>query len=306
MKPLISTRDYSNKSQHGIKWGLNVFRGQGYRIKLQSLGGDLERLAGQDITALTKDDRVLMMGNAWIHRDPRDRTWHDPKTVIPMVREFYFWDNPPIPQILYRNLHNPVGHKNWMRIVPGGIMPQPLWDGRDHQARINDQLRQCSGGKITSWLDLVDIHRDCQPRGRRVLIILSSSQVYERYALTTKQQWRSQVEHECRQQGLEPVIRDKHSRNVRHHQGELNEVLKEPWYCTISFQSMSVVESLAQGVPAVAYLGDSALRDLTTPWSEFQRGQLRVWHRDHCLDQISGLLSQCWHKQEAYEGEWHA
>lgn len=303
---LLADHDYSNKSQHGMRWGLNVFTGPGYRMRLRELGGDLERLPNQDITLLQPTDRVLMMGNAWTHKDPRDRTWHDPRRVRELVKEFYFWDNPPLPHILYRGAHNPLGLKNWMRIVPQHWMPQASDFTGYHRDRINRELAEITEGGIQSWLDLVGDTGDVAPRGGRVMVVLSSSHVYEYYAQTTRTEWFHKVQSECQRQGLTVVQRSKQSRRLRSQQGELSrELSQQPWRCTISFSSMAVVESLLAGVPAVDLGGEPALRDLVTPWQEFTQGELRCPSRDTVISHVEAMFDQLWHKHAAYRGEWH-
>ncbi len=304
---LLANHNYANKSLHGLKWGLNVFTGPGYQMRLRELGGDMERLLNQDISLLTDRDRVLMMGNAWTHKDPKERIWHDPRLVSRLVKEFYFFDNPPLPHILYKGPHNPLALKNWMRIVPGHWMPQAQdWTGQ-HRDRVNRELCEITGGEINSWLDLVGKTRDVQPRGHRALIIESSSQVYEHYAGTTRDQWLYQIQQELSRQNIFPEYRHKVGRNMRHRIGELRDVLStDQWRCTVSFQSMAVVESLLAGVPAVDLAGEPALRELVTPWAEFCQGELRCPSRDTVISHVEAMFDQLWHKHAAYRGEWHA
>ena len=302
---LQALTDYSNKQLHGLRWGLNVFRGPGYRIGLRELGGDCERLENQDISRLQSTDRVLMMGNAWIHRDPRDRRWWPPEEVRGRVREFYFWDNPPLPHILYQGRHNPLSRKNWMRITPGSIMPRDLGWHQRHVDRINEQLRDCTDGWIQHWQQLTGGTEPVQPRGRRVLVIMSSSQVYERYAGVTKQQWLNQVRAECERQHLYVEIRDKQSRGRRRN-CEIDQHLRQGQYrATISFQSMAQVESIIAGVPAVNYLGTPVGIRPVTPWQEFQSGILRMATQDQVEHEVETLFSQMFHKTEAYSGGWY-
>lgn len=299
------TRNHSTKSSHGLHWGLNRFVGPGWRIALTELGGDCERLVDQRLDLIQATDRILMMGNAYVNRDPNMREFHRPEAVIPRCREFYFWDNPPLPHILYRGLHNPLGHKNWMRITRQGIMPRAGRHDTEQVRRINQQLGSLTGGRIQHWQQLTQGVRAVQPRSQRALVIESSHQVYERYAGITRDQWRAEVCAECARQGFTVDLREKQSRALRTPR-ELDRVLRENSYAvTISFQSMAQVESVIAGVPAVNYLGEQLHSELVTPWQEFQQGQLRQAPADEVEQEIESMFDQLWHKQEAYAGAWH-
>lgn len=297
--------NHSIKSSHGLHWGLNRFVQPGWRIGLTERGGDCERLTDQRLDLIQPTDRILMMGNAYVNRDPDMRQFHHPDQVLGLCQQFYFWDNPPLPHILYRGAHNPLGHKNWMRITRQGIMPRANQHDPEQVRRINQQLQTLTGRRIQHWQQLTQGVRQLQPRSQRALVVESSSQVYARYAGTTRDQWLAEVCAECARQGLAVDIRPKQSRAERTHQ-ELDQVLRERSYAaTISFQSMAQVESLVAGTPAVNYLGEQLHSELITPWQEFRAGQLRQAPADSVEQEIESMFDQLWHKVEAYSGAWH-
>ena len=301
-------KKYDTKEQHLLDWGLNRFVDDRMQIRHTSIGGSVERLPSQSVAHLKSTDKILQFGNPWVSKTPSERTFNHPDMVIPRVSKYFFWDNPELPHLLYQDAWNPKAHKNWMRIVPGGILSGRCEVRQDRTEAINDQIRFYSGGAYTSWQSIVPKRRPVQVRGKRVLVILSSSGVYRHYDNLDKWRWAEHTQKILEGQGYTVEIRDKMGRaRRRNYQARLSDLLYDTdWAFSVSYQSAAVMESLLAGTPAVTYNRRDCGAWLTTPWQEMLEGNIR--HNWRTLDvdlRVEQLLSNTFHKEEAYTGEWY-
>ena len=299
---------YDTKEQHLLDWGLNRFTDDRMQIRHTSIGGSVERLQSQSVAHLKPTDRILQFGNPWVSKTPSERRFNHPDVVIPRVRAYYFWDNPELPHLLYQDRWNPKGHKNWMRIVPGGILSGRCDVLTERVEAINEQIAYYSQGTHKTWQSIVPKRRRVQVRGKRVLLILSSSGVYRHYDNLDKWRWAEHTQKILEGQGYTVEVRDKMGRaRRRQFQERLSDVLYDSdWAFSVSYQSAAVIESLLAGTPAVVYNRRDCGGWLTTPWQEMLEGTIR--HNWRTLDvdlRVEQLLSNTFHKNEAYTGEWY-
>jgi len=308
MMQLESTVKYDSKERHLLDWGLNRFVDDRMRIGHTSIGGSVERLPSQSLSQLKPTDRILQFGNPWVSKTPSERRFNHPDTVIPRVSNYYFWDNPELPHLLYKDAWNPHGHKNWMRLVPGGILSGRCDVRQERVLAINDQIRYHSDGKHMNWQSIVPKRRRVEVRGKRVLLILSSNGVYKHYDNLDKWQWAEQVQRILEARGYTVEVRDKMGRaRRRRSQERLSDLLYDTdWAFSVSYQSAAVMESLLAGTAAVTWNRRDCGGWLTTPWQEMLEGNIR--HNWRTLDvdlRVEQILSNTFHKQEAYTGEWY-
>ena len=299
---------YDTKELHLLHWGLNRFVGDGWQIRHTSIGGDCERLNSQTLSELKHRDRILQFGNPWLSKTASERIFNHPDTIIPRVSKYFFWENPELPHLLYQDAWNPLGHKNWMRVVPGGILSGRCEVVTDRVEAINDQISFYSGGAHRSWQSIVPKRRPVEVRGKRVLLILSSSGVYKHYDGLDKWQWAEQVQRILEARGYTVEVRHKMGRQARRRQqARLSDLLYDTdWAFSVSYQSAAVMESLLAGTPAVTWNRRDCGAWLTTPWDEMLEGNIR--HNWRTLDvdlRVEQILSNTFHKEEAYTGEWY-
>jgi hypothetical protein len=243
---------------------------------------------------------MLKYGN-----DFQDQYWLD-HTQTPH-NNWYFIDNPELPHLVYPNPANSLGHKSWCRVVPHAILTQES-TYKDHSDRINTQLRDHSGGTITSWQDIVQTRRVYRTNSRRVLLTPSSPNCYTYYYKTQRALWIEEVSALVRSLGYEPVVWNKPARRARtlHPDTRLyTRLLEGDVLCTVSQHSVAALETLTAGVPAVV-TGPHPCGDMATPALEFfTDGWLRT-PTDAEIDWWIGtaILANTRHKTELREGTW--
>lgn len=300
--------NYGTKEQHGLKWGLYELV-NGHKIQLESRGGNARRLKDQNLDRVQHP--LLQMGNIWVHKDLKERgLFRHPDQIHTRNLEWYVWDNPQLPHLLYKGSWNPHGYKNWLRIVKGNTATTadtPLRQGQTGAERINEQLRQLTGNTITQWQQIVGKRRAVVPRGKRVLICPSGAGIFDHYYGIDKSSWINKRRRQIEAMGYEVVVRDKPSRGSREvNQNKLCEILaREDFAFTVSIHSVGPVESLIAGTPAVVE-GRHAGGPCATPWSEFKEtGTVRTPERESVDLWVERLLCDTFHKTEAYSGKWY-
>lgn len=246
-------------------------------------------------------ERMLMFGNCWSKGWP----WTHPRHIPTSTRWFYL-DNPQLPHLLYRGEHNPLGFKNWCRMVEGSVSTNVNTPRRDvaGSERINQQLDSITRGKITSWTQLVGTRRDCVERGSTVLLCPPSAGVFRNYYNTTGAEWCQGWRTTLEERGYRVQVRSKPHREARENNNRLYQQLDNIAF-TVSIHSVSAVESILAGVPAVVS-GDHPAGAIGTPAQEFlETNQLRT----PCVDEqdawVEQLLQDTFHKQECYDGSWY-
>lgn len=292
--------NYGQKHYHGVQFGLSQFRTKNdWQIRTPYYGGNCVEL-GDDQHA----ERMLMFGNCWI----KSKTWRHPDTL--KGRWFYF-DNPQLPHLLYQGYHNEKGYKNWCRIVEGNTATTtetPVRPSQSGSARINSQLEESSRGSIRSWRQLVGQRRDALlSRSRTVLLCPPSDGVFRHYYETTTSLWTEKWRRCLELRGYTVELRPKPARQRREeHNNRLYQILERNDIAfTVSIHSVSAVESILAGVPAVVegrhpagHLGTTAERFI----NENTINQPTVAEQDIWVER---LLMDTYHKTEAYSGEWY-
>lgn len=305
---ISAVENYGTKAQHGLKWGIHRFVGGAHRIRLRELGGDCERLPNQDLSLCDSHTELIIMGNVWVHKDPRERTlFRHPDQIAATGATAYYWDNPLLPHLLYRGEWNPMGHKNWLRIVKNDTAPKEGTSTGHGERVINQQLKLITNGRHTVWQSTVGTRRPVSVRSKTALLCPSGAGIFENYYGTTKRAWIEDMTQKFESLGWRVIMRDKPSRSLREvNNGKLYEqLLAEPIGCTVSIHSVGPVESLLAGVPAVVS-GRHAGGPCATPLEEFlETKQLRLPHESDCDAWVSRLLDDTYHKTEAYDGSWH-
>lgn len=302
---MIAEKNYGQKQLHGIHWGIHRFDKPGNKIKLVKFGGDLERLKYQDLTKVTASDRLIVMGNVWVHKDPKEATlFRHPNLINQTGATWWYWDNPSLPHLLYKGAWNPHGYKNWMRLVKNATATHTqVGTG---EARINQQLDQLTNGKITAWQEIVGPIRPVEVRTKTALLCPSGAHIFSNYYNTTKSAWVEEKKQQLENLGWRVIVRDKPSRQKREiNNNKLYEILvKERIGLTVSMHSMGPIESLLCGVPSISE-GAHGGGNLVTPWQEYLKTQeLRQPTQQQIFDWVNNILSETFHKTECYDGTW--
>jgi len=295
---LAANKNYGQKFYHGVQFGLHNF-GNSWRMQTPEYGGTVTPWEGK------WSDRMLMFGNCWVKGTP----WTDPKLIPPTTRWFYF-DNPQLPHLLYQGEWNPKGYKNWCRIVEGNTATQtstPIRPGQTGSARINRQLAEVTDGNITHWKQIVGERRDCTLRGDVVMLCPPSEGVFKHYYQTTKALWINRWRRLLEDRGFRVIIRNKPNREDREqHSNRLYQKLhKQGVAFTVSIHSVSAIESILAGVPAVVE-GRHPADNLGTPMMQFLKtGEINKPTVQEQNIWIERLLMDTFHKSECYNGSWY-
>lgn len=299
--------DYQSKDPHGLHWGLNRFVGTGHKLKIVEKGGNLERIAGQRFESIKPGDRLLQFGNPWIAKDPEERIFNHYEKLLPIVDKYYFWDNPQIPHFLYKDVWNPRGHKLWIRLVPDNIMSKACDFVPDRELQINEMLQWYTGNKRYTWRNMLPRRRDVKARGKRVLLLSSSTGVYHYYSNLDREQWLQDQAQKLTGLGYEVEIRRKMGRTQRIlYQPRLDQYLYDNDFAfTLSYQSASMMESLIAGTPAVTYNHRHCGGKLATTYEEMLDGHIRESTQEDVDQRILQLFSDTFHKHEAFDGSWY-
>lgn len=259
-----------------------------------------------NIANTTGEQMCVKFGNEWASKpgDPfYDVDFQHPRDYA--HDNWYFWDNPELPQLLWRNPANPTGSKDWIRWVKGSLFTTHSHTTSGSK-RINGLLKEFSKGVVTNWLDIASVNTLHANNSKLVLIVPSSEPNYPNYYGTTQQEWLRDVIQEVLDQGLDYEIRFKPGRKARANNAQLTDQLKQKQYlCTVSQHSVAAVESIMAGTPAVV-TGPHPAGDLATTWEEFVDRELRRPHTDDVVEWIDRILGNCRHKREIFTGEWHA
>ena len=304
---LTADHNYAQKHYHGLHFGISVF-GTDWQVRHRSVGGKMERLPNQDITLIEPNQNILVFGNIYGHRDVNEKKlFNHPNLLRERNINFYYWDNPHIPHLLYANPANPRAHKNWCRLVHRHIHRQWNSISRPTQSveRINQQLRSLSQGVLKSWRDLNPVWRDVKRRSMTALICPSGERTFQHHYGITRSDWCAEWRRILEEMGYRVHIRPKPGRELRHHPHRLcDQLVRNDVGITVSNHSTVAVESMMAGVPAVV-TGVNPAGQLGTPGEEFkQTGQLRPVEMDQLTDWLELLLQDDYHKQEVYNGSW--
>jgi len=283
-----------SKRAHGMNWGLHQRVGNGYRIALTSHGGDFERLNSVDEIS---GEMIVKFGNnfdnGWIHPDD-----------IPHSN-WYFFDNPEIPQLLNPWKGNPRGNKEFVRFTRGSLFTEQQ-NSIPSGDRLDQMIKDLSNGQnnLESLIRPVPVR---MRKTRRVLICPSSPNCFQYYYHCERSSWISVWLVWCDQNGYEPVIRSKPARDARrsHPETRLYEhLILNDYAFTISQHSVAAVESIMAGVPAVV-TGPHPIGDLGTSIERADSGDFELPDSDRVWNWIQRIASNTYHKSELFSGAWH-
>lgn len=225
--------------------------------------------------------------------------WIDHHTV----ENFYFLDNPELPHLLYPNPANPNGLKNFVRLVPNGILTNThTQSGTD---RMNQTLSELVG-KPTVWQDIANPKDVAWNNSRKVLLCPSSPNCFKYYYNTTQQQWIEHYTRELESRGYSVEVRNKPTRNLRRDPNQrLCNILKQSDYAfTVSQHSVSAIESILAGTVAVV-TGPHGCGELATPWQHFVEGSMQTPTVAEQEAWVDTLLGNTWTKQDIRTGAWY-
>tara|TARA_B110000285_G_C15120841_1_gene617037 strand:+ start:1088 stop:2020 length:933 start_codon:yes stop_codon:yes gene_type:complete len=305
IQAIQAEENYGQKQLHGLHWGIHRFNTLGWKIKLEPLGGNLQRLENQNLKVITPKDRLVVMCNIWSHKDPREATlFRHPNLINQTGADWWYWDNPSLPHLLYKGEWNPNGYKNWMRLVKNATATQTqVVSG---EARINAQLDGLTDGNITAWQEIVGPIRPVSVRTKTALLCPSGAHIFPNYYNTTKQAWVNEKKQQLENLGWRVIYRDKPSRSGRERKhGKLYEqLIAENIGLTVSMHSTVPIESLLCGVPSIS-AGAHSGGELVTPWEEFLKTEeLRLPTEPQIFDWVNNILGETFHKSEVYDGTW--
>ena len=279
---------------HGMKFGLQQRVADNWRIKMVTHGGCLERLRGvDDITG----EMIVKFGNNF------DSEWIHPNQIPHL--NWYFFDNPEIPQLINPNPANPEGYKTFVRFTRGDLFTNNINSTRDVD-RLNSVLTDLAG-EATTVESLVRPVPVRIKNSRRVLLCPSSSGAFKYYYNTSRDQWIERWSAYLEHHGYEPVVRYKPTRRQRVESSEYrlyDHLVLNDYFCTLSQHSVSAFESILAGTPAVV-TGPSSAGELATPHREFALGILRVPESDSVWRWVERVASNTYHKSELFSGAWH-
>jgi len=306
---MINARtNYGQKGLHGLYWGIHRFVDSNWCIKMKNMGGSVERLPDQDLSRVKSTDSLVIMGNIWVHKDEKECVlFRHPDIVNKTGADWWYWDNPQLPHLLYRGDWNPMGHKNWMRLIQNNTATPPTTAFENSDGRINRQLNKITHGKHTTWESIVGPRRPVEARSKVALLCPSGAGIFPNYYNINKTDWIREKTLQLQKQGWEVILRDKPSRGQREiDNGKLYEQLTmQNIGITVSIHSVGPVESLLAGVPAIVE-GRHAGGPGTTPWQDFiQTGAINTPHQSDVDAWVETILNHTYHKTEAYTGEWH-
>lgn len=291
--------EWATKKIHGLHWGHWQHINSDPRIHKDNF------VPVFDITTTNAHQMCIKFGNEWASKpeDPfYDRAFQHPR-LYPHDN-WYFWDNPEVPQFLWRNPANPAGSKDWVRWVKSSLFTTPELHNTNGASRCNDLLKEFSKGRITAWHEIAKCKPFAVTSAKRVLICPVSANNYPNYYNTTQTAWVNLITQRLDRLGYAYDIRYKPGRKERATGKQLTDQLSTGAYCaTVSQHSVAAVESIMAGVPAVV-TGPHPAGNLATPWEEFEQGHLRTPELIETVNWIETLLGNVRHKRELFEGEW--
>lgn len=282
------------KTAHGMDWGWYQRVENHWRVGTTDVGGAFCRI--NDIGHVN-GEMLIKFGNnfgpEWIkHTDIPHRNWR-------------FWDNPELPELLNPNPANPAGNKDFVRFPRGSLFTE-TFNSESNSARLDSILRDLSSGQTS----LEELLRPVPVRvrnTRRVLLCPSSPNCFRYYYGDTITSWLSRWSHWASQNGYEPVVRRKPARpeRVKNPETRLYEhLLLNDYAFTISQHSVAAVESILAGVPAVT-TGPHPIGPLYTPHEWAMSGDFVTPEIDLVWNWIGRLAYNTYHKSELFTGAWN-
>jgi hypothetical protein len=302
--------NYGAKQMHGLYFGLYHFVDDRMIIQDVEQGGSLRRVTNQAIEEIPKGVPLFQFGNIFglktshlLHE--RTRFIH-PQRLRDGGWEFYYWDNPTLPHVLYKGPWNPEGFKNWCRITHNSTMSEGDFTLGEGEQKLNHELETLTQGTHTTWQDIVGKRQPCQPRGSTVLLCPSSREMFLHYYNINASEWIKNKTKTLTKMGYKVEVRMKPGRQQREQGGgKLRDRLaRNDIAFTVSCHSVGAIESILAGTPAVVE-GWHSGGELATPWDEFRNSNsLRTPSQEAITQWVKRLLDDTHHKTSVYSGEW--
>lgn len=248
-----------------------------------------------DIARTDGSTLLIKRGNEWGYRD-----FQHPDLL--KHNNWYYLDNPEIPQLLWQHPANPGGAKTWVRMVPGEILTSRC--EQNGASRINDLLKELSKGKVDAWYQIAPIKAWRKNTRKHLLFVTSSHEVYTNYYGTTIDAWLGHYTRAVEGMGYTWEVRSKPTRKERRDGGQLTDQLLAGDYTAIVCQhSVAAQEAIMAGVPAVV-TGPVQQGPLATPWEEFAMGELRRPEQIEVVNWTEALLANTYHVTEINRPGW--
>lgn len=283
-----------SKRAHGMHWGWHQRVQDNWRIGLTSHGGAFVKLNNTDeITG----EMLVKFGNDF------GANWIDHKSIP--HDNWYFWDNPEIPQLLNPWQGNPQAKKEFVRFTRGSLFTETV-NSQPDSTRLENIIQDLSGGRD----NLESLIRPIPMRlrkTRRVLICPSSPNCFTYYYGCERNSWIAQLLVWCEQNSWDPVVRNKPPRDARKNNQDsrlYDHLVLEDYAFTISQHSVAAVESIMAGVPAVV-TGPHPIGDLATDLKRAESSDFELPDTDRVWRWIQRLASNTYHKTELFTGTWH-
>jgi len=287
-------------SELGYGFGVYTLVGQPpWRLWRTDRGGsvrvstDRAQTRGQHVRDCERGP-LLWRGNAFLNfTHPRDM----------QGREYWYWDNPLLPQFSGPSRACTEPRKFYNRLVYRGLFPDrlPVLTEACEQ-RINANLRQT--GTVSRWQDCFE-PRDCDLSGDTVVLALPTQQCLTHYYRVTEHRLIETVQRVCASKALRLRIRRKPTPQEKYHRSRAEwQYRRRPEdLCVVGVHSAIGMEVLEQGVPYVA-LGGHGCGGLATTWQEFVENRVRAHTVTEFMQWCSQLITQTWLRADLTEGAW--
>tara|TARA_R110000822_G_scaffold58665_1_gene146632 strand:- start:1283 stop:1660 length:378 start_codon:yes stop_codon:yes gene_type:complete len=122
----------------------------------------------------------------------------------------------------------------------------------------------------------------------------------------SKDAWVAEICRRLKEQGYVPIVRGKPTRTLRsrsEHSRLYWDLAHGDYVATVSQHSVSAMESILAGVPAVV-TGPHPCGNLATTFDDFLNNDINLPRRDQVEDWVDALLYNTRHKEEMRTGSW--
>jgi len=218
-----------------------------------------------------KDQKKLVLRGILKHKIMQ-RCWQD-------HRDFYYMDSGYIGNL--KSLLNPLGNKNWHRIVHNNLQHDTIIP------RSSDRL------------DRMKISMQNRRYGRRIIVAAPDDKPCRFYGID-REQWVAETVATIKQHTDRPVVvRDRAARRAdRVFTDPLSEVLKDDVHALVTFNSNAAVEAVIDGIPvfvlapahAAAPVGNRDLACINDPhWASADQRHAWLCHLAYCQYSVKEL-----------------
>ena len=220
-------------------------------------------------------------------------------------RNYWYWDNPLLPQFSGPSRACTAARKFYNRIVYNGLFPHTIdidsATRQRHCQRINRNLKNTGLSK-----NLQDVFRpQTFSQGSVVVLAMPTDSCLTYWYGITRNQLERTVRRQCERMNLALRIRAKPTPNQKYSLENTSWQFQRQGdeYCVIGVHSAIGMEIIEQGIPYVA-LGGHGCLDLATTWQEFCQGQVKQHSQDDFLSRTETLLSTVWLREDVISGQW--